>query len=335
MSEAHDFWLASGHHLLDRDARGWLVVTDEFLKAYLARPELTPPADACAEERSLHRALLADPQRAIAPEQLSAIADPDARENWALMTAWRAHLLEHRTLEAAYLDCVRRSLGFAPMLIEQLVQIILRNLLDDCLDPFVARAAELFFRTQRLTVQDGCLVSADEETIANADAFSPLTSILGLPEGATMQVLSDKNAKEYWPRSDRFDLALDLTAGRRGLDALGEVIQRWVRHLLLVDTRIRAVSELRNVPLRWYLGLDAEATRMGDALWQRGEIDAADQSRLIGLYELTFADAGQTDASLGGAPAYLLMAMTKTHRLRVKPQNVLSGLPLRQAEAVA
>ena len=35
-----DFWLSCGHHLLDRDAGGGLVVTDEFLKVYLARPEL-------------------------------------------------------------------------------------------------------------------------------------------------------------------------------------------------------------------------------------------------------------------------------------------------------
>ena len=35
-----DFWLSCGHHLLDRDAGGGLVTTDEFLKVYLARPEL-------------------------------------------------------------------------------------------------------------------------------------------------------------------------------------------------------------------------------------------------------------------------------------------------------
>ena len=46
-----DFWLSCGHHLLDRDEGGGLVVTDEFLKAYLARPELTPPAEACVVER--------------------------------------------------------------------------------------------------------------------------------------------------------------------------------------------------------------------------------------------------------------------------------------------
>ena len=49
-----DFWLSCGHHLLDRDAGDGLVVTDEFLKVYLARPELAPPPDAAADERALH-----------------------------------------------------------------------------------------------------------------------------------------------------------------------------------------------------------------------------------------------------------------------------------------
>ena len=47
-----DFWLSSGHHLTERDAGGGLLVTDEFLKVYLARPELTPPPGACAAERA-------------------------------------------------------------------------------------------------------------------------------------------------------------------------------------------------------------------------------------------------------------------------------------------
>ena len=50
-----DFWISCGHHLLDRNASGGLVATDEFLKAYFARPELMPPEDACAVERKLHR----------------------------------------------------------------------------------------------------------------------------------------------------------------------------------------------------------------------------------------------------------------------------------------
>src|SRR6202007_2585727 len=50
---SRDFWLSCGHHLLDRDAAGRLLVTDEFLKVYLARPELVPPPEACAAERAL------------------------------------------------------------------------------------------------------------------------------------------------------------------------------------------------------------------------------------------------------------------------------------------
>ena len=50
----NDFWISCGHHLLDRDEGGGLMVTDEFLKVYLARPELIPPPEACAVERTLH-----------------------------------------------------------------------------------------------------------------------------------------------------------------------------------------------------------------------------------------------------------------------------------------
>ena len=46
-----EFWVSSGHHLLAAHDGGGLAVTDEFLKAYLARPELLPPEDACEAER--------------------------------------------------------------------------------------------------------------------------------------------------------------------------------------------------------------------------------------------------------------------------------------------
>jgi len=43
MNATRDFWQSSAHHLLDRDCDGKLVVTDEFLRLYLARPEIMPP----------------------------------------------------------------------------------------------------------------------------------------------------------------------------------------------------------------------------------------------------------------------------------------------------
>jgi hypothetical protein len=61
--------------MLDRDSGGGLLVTDHFLKAYLARPELTPPPEACAAEKSLHFSLLADPRRPVRAAEIAVIAD--------------------------------------------------------------------------------------------------------------------------------------------------------------------------------------------------------------------------------------------------------------------
>ena len=242
----HDFWLSCGHHLLDRDEGGGLVVTDEFLKAYLARPELAPPPDACVVERTLHAALLADPRRPVDAAEIAAIADQDARENWTLMIAFRDRLCAHRTIEAAYLDLVRSGLRRARRRCSSTSSCtsILRNVLDGCEDAYVLRAAEMFFRPQRLTMHEGSLIAADEETVAgvNAQPASPLVSMLGLPAEAAIDVLNDDNADDYWERSDRFDMALDLTAGRRGLAALGEVIARWIKHLLADRGRRRAAD---------------------------------------------------------------------------------------------
>jgi hypothetical protein len=329
LSATHDFWLSCGHHLLDRGEDGGLVVTDEFLKAYFARPEMAPPADACMAERALHRALLGDPRRPVATRQIAAIADEDARENWELMISWRDHLVRHTTLEAAYLSIVRNSRKFPHIFLDQLVQVILRNMLDGCDDAFVLRAAELFFRPQKLALYGGSLVAADAETDSRStQPISPLISLLGLSAAAEIDVLSEANAAMYWERSDSFDMALDLTAGRRGLAALGEVVTRWVGHLLAVEVETHAVAELRDVALTWYVGLDANATGIGDTLWNGDELDQAARSLVVGLYRLTFADDAEITEKARGAPTYVIMAMSSDKALRLKPQNLITGLPV-------
>jgi hypothetical protein len=324
--------------LLDRDDGGGLLATDEFLEAYLARPELAPPPDACIAERTLHAALLLNPRRPVAPAEIAKIADADARENWALMVAFRDRLVGHRTVEAAYLDLVRRGVGETPLLfLNQLVHVILRNLLDGCEDAFMLRAAEMFFRPQRLTVHDGSLIAADEETISGItpQPVSPLVAMLGLPAPGEIEVLNDDNAASYWDRSDLFDLALDLTAGRRGLDALGKVIAKWVAHLLAAEIAIEPLVAANDVELVWYVGLDAAATAIGDALWQGEELEAAARERIVGLYRLTFRDAEIVLDKAKGEPIYLILAMTPDRMLRMKPQNLVTGLPIAHPEVVS
>ena len=331
-----DFWLSCGHHLLDRGAGGGLVLTDEFLKVYLARPELTPPPEACAAERALHSSLLAEPRRPVGPAEIASLGDADARENWQVMLAFRDHLIGHRTLEAAYLDFIRRGVKFPHLFMNQLVHVILRNALDACADPYVLRAAELFFRPQRMTLHEGSLIAADEETIAGQSGapVSPLVSMLGIPAEAEIDVMNDDNAEYYFEHSDSFHVALDLTAGRRGLAALGTAIERWIAHLLAIEVAVEPFSEVRDASLTWYVGLDAEGTRIGDALWNGEELDEAARARVVGLHRLRFADPGVALDRVEGEPVYLILAMDRDNILRMKPQNLVTGLPIKRLEAV-
>lgn len=334
----NDFWLSCGHHLLDRDDGGGLKVTDEFLKVYLARPELIPPPEACAVERALHAALLADPRMTVVASDIAAIADAGARENWQMLVEFRDHLLRHKTLEAAYADLVRNGLGKTPPLfVSQLVHVVLRNALDGVTDARVVRAAEMFFRTQRATMHEGSLVVADEEIVGgvNTSPVTPLVSMLGIPAEAQIDILNDENAGSYWERSDRFDMALDLTGGRAGLVALAEAMRRWIAHVLGVEVTIEPLTALRDAPLTWYVGLDADATRIGDKLWNGDDIDEAAMSAVVGLFALTFRDPSIMLDKVRGEPVYLILSMTGDKTIRMKPQNLVTGLPIRHLEAVS
>src|SRR5262249_8358672 len=154
-------------------------------------------------EMALHGMLLRDPRRPIAAAQIDGIADPDARENWQMMIAWRDYLARHGSLEAAYLSIVRRDVRFPRVMIGQLVQVILRNALDGCEDAFMLRAAEMFFRLQQLIPQESSVLAIDEETDSAYGRHSPtpLSALLGLPV-TEIDLLDETSADSYWERSD-------------------------------------------------------------------------------------------------------------------------------------
>jgi hypothetical protein len=331
-----DFWIACGHHLLDRNAGGGLVATEQFLKAYFVRPELMPPDDACEIERRLHRELLADPRRAVAEEEVAAIVDADARENWQFVLAFRDLLLREPTLEAAYLALVRSgSINLPPLFLNQLVHVILRNALDGCEDPFVLRAAELLFRPQRIVPHEHSLLLGDEEVVGGPSPTPVLSliSMVGDAAGAGADVLSDANADSYWHRSDLFDLALDFSGGTRGPAALADVMKLWISHLLGVDVAIESLTVLRDAKLAWYVGLDAEATGIGDRLWRGETLDDRTMARVLALFRVTFADAHLVVDAVGREGVYLILAMSPDQLVRMKPQNLLTGLPIKHLEA--
>jgi hypothetical protein len=74
-------------------------------------------------------------------------------------------------------------------------------------------------------------------------------------------------------------------------------------------------------------------TRLGDRLWHGEPLDEEANGRVLGLFKLTFADPALLRDDIGGEPVYLLMAMSAQKLVRLKPQNLLTGLPIRHLEA--
>jgi predicted nucleic acid-binding protein len=341
-----DFWLSCGHHLVERTEAGGLAVTDALLAAWLARPELLPPDEACPAERALHASLLANPRRTVAGIEVAALADADARENWQAWLAFRDHLLAHPTLEASYAALFRGDVrGTPPLFIAQIAQLILRNILDAVEDPIRIRAAELFFRSQRVSTEGGNVLLADEETVESAAGDARAghggLGVLGqiMAEAGTavrsveLDVLSPENASLYWARSDRFDTVLDLTFGREGQDALARVIEAWVKHLLGIVVSVQPLQTIHDEAWAWYVGLDAEATAISNRLWNGEKVGPEDLGRVLALFRLEFENPAEMLPRVAGRPVYLSLAMTPGKTVRLKPQNLLAGLPLRQAQA--
>jgi hypothetical protein len=326
-----DFWLSSGHILLERGDHGGLILTDEFLKAYLARAELLPPEDACAAERNIHAHLMDNPRTPVAAGAIAAIADPDARENWEVMLDFRDRLIAAPTLEAAYVLLVRQGIKrLPPLFINQLAHIIMRNALEGCGDAFVVRAGELFYRPQRVAIQDGAVMLADAETVERHEAdvhSSPLLRMFG-NDVANLDVLRKENEADYWGRSDAFDMVFELGGSNGGRRAVAIALEKWVRQILGFEVEIEPLERIEDSDLRWIVGLDAEATRIGNALWRREIIGDDDMYRLIAMFAIKPDTALPFVPAVSGTPVYLLMAHDQDRLLRMKPQNLVTGLPL-------
>jgi hypothetical protein len=334
-------WASAGLTLLDPAPGGGLRVTPSFLKAYLARPELAPVAESCPAERALHARVLADPLAKVGEPELGALADADAAENYRLWLGFRDRLMAQPSLEAAYLDLVRNGAGgVPPLFMSHLVHVILRHVLDGEADGFKWRAAELLFRSQKVSITEGGILVADEETVEQAAAtggFGGLGQLLvqagTAPRTVELDVMGEGNAATYLGRSERFDMVLDVAFTRLGLDALCRVLERWVRHFLELEVRIQPVQTISDERWSWHVGLDAEATGILNAMWHGVDVAQADLARILSLFRLEFTDPSAMLERVAGRPVYLAIAMDGEKRLRLKPQNLLTGLPLRQQQA--
>ena len=326
-----DFWQSSGFGLLAVNGDGRLDVTDDFLRAFLLRPELAPEEESDDTELSLHASLLEDPARAVGPAELASLSDPDARENYQVFLAFRDRLLEAGTIEACYLDLFRRPPDLLPALfVDQLVHVIARSMLDDATDPFRVRAAELLFREQTVEIQPDAVLLADVETVEmTAQTAAPSTlAAPDRPAEVQLDILNADVAADYWDRSERFDFVLDIALTQPGLYGLCRVLEQWVAHLFAVRVRINQVQRIADERWRWHIGLDEQASALLDTLYAGDALSDDDRYRILSLFELEFEDPSVAIADMEGRPVYLALAMDSRQRLRVKPQNLLFNLPL-------
>ena len=339
-----DFWPSCGYCLLAQNADGHLVVTDEFLRHLLARPEFAPIASSCAAELALHGQLLQTPQREVAPAELSVFKDRDAADNYAVWLRFRARLLAAPTLEASYLALFQgEGVDVAPLLVQQLTQVLLRHVLGQAAGEekegataLEVRAAEMLFRTQKISIlEDGAVMAADDETVqrhavsGGINLISELLQQGGVPQRSVdLDVLSENVQEDYWSRSEHFDLVLRLNHGQPALDALCSVLERWIAHFLQLPVRIQIDREIADEHWVWHVGLDAQASSILNDMYTGVEVNEDRMGRLMCLFRLTFVNPADMLAEVAGQPVYLAMATDENHRLNLKPQNLLLNLPL-------
>ena len=333
-------WKSAGLHLVERDRSGWLKVTPDLLRAYFTRPEIHPVAESWVAEHQLFERIMADPFANISQNDLAAIRDPDAADNYRIVLGFRDHLASHGTLEAAYSTLFSAgAIGIPPVFIDQMVHLILAGMLENDHDPFHAKAAELLFRDQRVTTYNGQLMLADAEVIdmrSETGGLGGLGSLLmesGTPmREVALDILNEENAAGYWERADLFDFALDFRFTQRGPDALARIIEKWVRHFFRVDVRVQAMQSIRDERWTWHVGLDSEATRILNALYNGESLAEEDIDRIVGLFRLEFLEGTDVIETMRGKPVYLGLAMRADGTLKMKPQNLLTNLPLRSRQ---
>ena len=330
-----DFWPRCGYNLLRKGADGRLLVTDDYLRLYYARPELAPLPESSEAERALHLSLVEHPRRAVSAEEIAAIEDPDARENYGIMLRFRDELLAAASLESFYAGLFQRDVAAPPDFIHHTAQVILRGILDGSSDGLEARAAEIFFRKQRVNINDGVIMLADAGTVemhASGGGFGTLGRLL--QEGPAplrtveLDVLDEGSAGRYFERDERHDTVISVNHGRPGCAALCRVLERWIAHFHGVRAGVKPVREIPDEEWVWHIGLDAEASAMLNALYSGGEVDEARMKRVIGLFRVDFRDPAVLRPEVAGSPVFLGLAMAPDGSLRMKPQNLLVNLPL-------
>lgn len=332
-----NFWSHSAYKTLAVGSDKQLLVTDDFLRTYLLRPELNLVPESCDVERVLHQRLNTNPRAVISDEEIAGMADPDIQVNYQVWLRYRAKLLAASSLENFYMSLFKGDgVDVPPLFISQLAQIFIRHILGEDCHPLDARMGELFFRTQKITVlEDGVVMGADDEVVTRNAQAGETGNILDLLKSKSMSmrsidldVLHEENAELYWGKSEDYDFAVQLNFGQPPINHFCRVLEKWVQHFLGAQVRITPMQQISDPKWSWHVGLDAAATDILNKLYNKETVDTDELEKVICLFRLDFIDEAAVTQSQAGKPVYMGIAMNDDKQLKLKPQNLLFNLPL-------
>jgi hypothetical protein len=296
-----------------------------------------PVEESGDRELALHAALMQSPRREVSQDEISSVEDEDAQHNYRVILRFRDRLLEAGTVEGCYMGLFKAPIDIPPMFVDQLVHVTLRNILDGAEDPLRLRAAEIFFREQKATIQEGHALLADHETVemhASGNRYGSIGRLIVEAQGdlakVDLDVLDKANAATYWERESRHDTVISVTYGRPALDALCRVIEAWVFHFLGLKVQVKPLRKIDEPKWAWHVGLDAESTAILNELWAGGQIEQGRMRNVLALFTLQFEEPAAMRADIQGRTVYLALSC-EDGVVRMKPQNLLTNLPLNEA----
>ena len=332
-----NFWPHSAYKTLTVGSDEQLLVTDDFLRTYLLRPELNLVPESCDVERALHQCLSENPRAAISDEEIAGMVDSDIQVNYQVWLRYRAKLLAASSLENFYMSLFKGDgVDVPPLFISQLAQIFIRHILGENCHPLDVRMGELFFRTQKITVlEDGVVMGADDEVVTRNAQAGETGNIMDLLKSKSMSmrsidldVLHEENAELYWDKSKDYDFAVQLNFGQPPMNHFCRVLEKWVQHFLGAQVRVTPMQQISDPKWSWHVGLDAAATDILNKLYNKEPVDTDELEKVICLFRLDFIDEVAVTQAQAGKPVYMGIAMNDEKQLKLKPQNLLFNLPL-------
>jgi hypothetical protein len=109
------------------------------------------------------------------------------------------------------------------------------------------------------------------------------------------------------------------------------VIEAWVQHFFGTRVQVKPVRKIDEHPWAWHIGLDAESSAILNELWSGKEIEQGRMRNILAIFALQFEEPAAMRADIAGRTVYLALCCEAEGVVRMKPQNLLTNLPLREA----